>query len=159
MCDPVSMMAMTAASAGMQAAGAYSESKAARAGHKYNARIADVQAQDALMRGETEVQRQNMRTRQLKGTQRAAMAAAGLDITEGSALNILTDTDVMGDYDAAMLRANAEREASGYRSEANIHRFRAAQERPLVAAATSLLTSSSQVASQWYGYKNSGAMR
>ena len=156
MCDPISLMAMTAASGGMQALGAYQQAKAARDAYSYNAAVNDLQAQDALNRGEESLQRHYMQASQFKGRQRAALAANGVDLTYGSALDILTGTDIMARYDADIIKANAEREALGFKTEAGMNRWQAASQKPMTAAVTSALTSAGQVSSQWYAFKKAG---
>src|SRR4051812_38068526 len=82
------------------AIGAYQSSQAQRAAYnaqgqiaENNAEIAQSQAQDALRRGEVAASNQGLKTRQLKGAQRAQLAANGVDLGVGTAQNILTDTD------------------------------------------------------------------
>jgi len=135
-----------------------------------NAQIAEWQAQDAIRRGEDEETRQRMRTAQLKGTQRASMAANGIDISEGSAAQIQADTDWMGEQDALTIRDNAKRTAWGWRSQgaqstadANMYKAKADSTSPWAAAAGSLLGNAgalanvgNAVADKWYSFKNSG---
>lgn len=144
--------------------GAYQSSRGARAAYRAqgqvaenNARLAEWQAEDAIRRGARDVSRSRMKTAQLKGTQRAALAANGVDLGVGSALNILTDTDYFGDVDADTITDNAAREAwairnqaAGFRSEADLFNSRAARESPWLAGGTSLLTSAGKVADRWY---------
>jgi len=138
------------------------ESQAAVSGN--NAILADAQARDALSRGQTAEVNSRLRTRQLKGQQIAQMAANGLDLSEGSPLSILTDTDFMGENDAAVIRQNALKEAWGYgvqaqnyRGNADLLRFRAGMESPGRSAATSLLTGTGSVAASWYNMRKAGA--
>lgn len=144
--------------------GAYTNSRNAKAAYAAqgqiaanNATIAGWQAEDALARGAREAGRQRLKTRQLKGTQRAALAANGVDLGVGSALNILTDTDYFGEIDANTITDNAAKEAwairaqaAGFQSEASLLRSRADMESPMLAAGTSLLTSAGKVAGNWY---------
>lgn len=134
-----------------------------------NAQIAEWQAQDASKRGEEEETRQRMRTAQLKGSQRAGLAANGIDISEGSAAQIQADTDWMGEQDALTIRDNAKRNAWGWRSQgqqstadANMYKAKADSISPMLAGAGSLLGNSgalinvgNAVADKWYSYKNS----
>ena len=158
MCDPTMLLVASAAGSGLQAYGAYQSSKGQKAAHLYNAQVGEMQAQDALARGEQEVVRERMKTADLKGRQRAALGASGIDVNEGSALDILTGTDFMADLDAQVIRENAEREAWGHRTGAQMDRFAASQQRPGTAAATSLLGSGTKVASSWYNYKSTGLL-
>src|SRR3546814_4675107 len=53
--------------------------------------LAERSAQDALDRGKIEEQRQRQATRQLQGRQRAVLAANGVVVDAGSALDITND--------------------------------------------------------------------
>lgn len=149
--------------AGMSAYGSYQSSKANKAATAYqagvsanNAQIAQWQAQDALQRGATAEQQQRLRTAQLKGSQRARLAASGVALDYGSALNILEDTDYMGEQDALTVRNNAAKEAWAYRNQAagalsdsSMLQSRANAESPGLAGFSSLLTGAGLVASRW----------
>lgn len=123
-----------------------------------NAQVAGWQAEDALRRGARAASNSRIQTKQLKGAQIARMAANGIDVGEGSALNILTDTDQFGEIDANTITDNAAREAwairqqaAGYATEASLLQNRSDSERPWMSGATSLLTSAGKVAGNWYG--------
>lgn len=155
---------MQATGAVLGATTAFSNSKAAKGAAQTNARIqdlnaqiADWQAKDTIARGDKAAGAARLKSRQLKGSQRAALAANGVDLGFGSALDILNDTDLFGEIDAETIRDNAAREAwairqqaAGLRVDASTHRLRAANESPLLAASTSLLTSAGRVADRWY---------
>lgn len=129
---------------------------------KRNAQVADWQAEDATRRGKVAASDQRIKNNQLKGTQRARLAANGVDLGHGSALQILADTDYFGDIDAGRIEDNAAREAwairqqaAGFRADASLLQARADSERPWLAAGTSLLTSAGRVAGNWYTPKPS----
>lgn len=159
-------LATMGAGAVNSAFGAYNQSKMAGASYAYqaqvqknNAQAAEWQARDAITRGQQDENRHRLKVAQLKGTQRASMAARGIALDEGSALNILDDTDFMGDMDALVIRDNAAREAWAYREKAKgnmadsfLMQGRASAENPGGAALGSLLTSAGNVASSWYSY-------
>ena len=124
-----------------------------------NAQIAEWQAQDAIRTGQREEQSSRLSYAALKGTQRAAMAANGVALDEGSSVDILTTTDYMNDTDAATIRTNALRTAWGYRTQGTNYKDNAAALRagatatsPASAAGLSLLGGAGQVASSWYRY-------
>lgn len=171
MCDPTLIGKV---GSGLQIAGvvssaqaAYNQSKATKAATEYqaavdrnNAQRAEWQAQDAITRGQKAEQAQRLKTAQLRSSQRAAFAARGVALDEGSPLAILQDTDYMGELDAQTLKDNAAREAWGHRTQASSYRSnadmlsaRAAAESPTGAAFTSLLTNAGAVASSWYNRK------
>lgn len=156
---------LAGAGMGMQAVGAYNSSKANKAAlnaqaqiDANNAQIAEWQAQDALQRGQVAASNVRRQANQVKGRQRAGLAANGVDLGEGSALQILSDTDMFKELDANTALDNSAKEAwalynqaAGLTADAALKRARAASESPTMAAATSLLTSAGKVAGSWYG--------
>ena len=84
---------------------------------RINAQLAEQSAQSALLAGQRQEQRSLLTTAGLKSTQRAAFAANGIDLGEGSAARVLTSTDVMGEIDRNTIAANAVRDAWGYRTQ------------------------------------------
>lgn len=92
---------------------------------EYNAAVADVQAKDALDRGEIEANTFRQRTRGLVGEQRAGIAAGNIDVGFGSAVDVQADTVFTGELDALTIKTNAQREAWGYRVEGTDQRNRA----------------------------------
>lgn len=161
MCNPMLFMA---AGAGASAAGAQQAAKVQQASLLYdsqvasnNATIAEWQAQDAITQGGAQVQAIQMNAMAMKSSQRTAMAANGIDTTEGSANNVLTSTDYLAAVDVNTARDNALKAAWGYRTQGVGYKDSAANAlnardtiSPSSAAALSLLGSSGQVASSWY---------
>lgn len=82
-----------------------------------NAKQADAQSADALLRGQAAVQRRGLETRQQIGSTRAAMAAQGVDVSSGSAADVQSSEAAIGKIDETTLRNNAAREAWGYQVE------------------------------------------
>mgnify|MGYP000869388428 FL=1 len=122
-----------------------------------NARLAESSAQTIMFQGQREEQRSRLQTAQMKSAQRVALAANGVDLTEGSAAEILTSTDVLGEVDANTIHANAVRAAWGQRTQATNLQIDAMGKRsaarainPNTAAASTLLSGATQVASSWY---------
>lgn len=174
MCDPstinmVGQAGMVAQAAGGAAAayGAYSKSKAEKTAYDIQAQVADNnkqyanwQAEDAIRRGQKSAVATQLKARQLKGSQIASFASRGIDLGEGSALNILTDTDYMGAIDSNTVMDNAAKEAwmyrtqaSNYGSNADLLRYRAKSTSGYGEAAGTLLTTAGSVASRWYDWK------
>lgn len=146
--------------------GAYQKSKSDKKAYDYqaqvdqnNAGLAGMQARDAIQRGEINASNQRIRTAQLIGTQRAAMAANGVALDEGSPLRVLDDTAFMGEKDALTILDNSNREAwairnqaTNYSNNANLLHARADAENPFVNAAGTALTTGGTVADKWYNY-------
>ena len=58
-----------------------------------------------------------MKTLQAVGSQQAAMAANGMDVTQGTSLDIIEDTAAMGELDALQIQTNYERKALAYEQQ------------------------------------------
>jgi hypothetical protein len=86
--------------------------------HRAAADYAELQAGDALDAGNQAETQSRQAYAALKSRQRAALAANGVALDEGSALRIQSDTDYMSDVDASTIRANAIKTALGYRVNA-----------------------------------------
>jgi hypothetical protein len=83
-----------------------------------NARLAKMQASDAIQRGEKAASKVRLGVRKMKGTQRVGYAAQNVDVFSGSAAAVQEETSVMGAMDEDQVRNNAWLEAWGYRSQA-----------------------------------------
>lgn len=123
-----------------------------------NARISELGAQAALRDGQQSISTATAKYGQLAGAQRAAMAANGIALGEGSAADVSASTDFLREQDKATLEVNAMRaafgqrqQASNFTSQAQMSRANAAGISPGTAATTSLLGSATRAASFWYG--------
>lgn len=85
---------------------------------KINSRIADIQAEQTLSDGREAVTKHQTATRQLIGAQRASLAAQGIDVESGSALDIQADTRYLSKLDTITMENNAFRTAWGYKMDA-----------------------------------------
>ena len=128
-----------------------------------NARISEMGAQSALSQGNKQAAALTLRAGQLKSSQRAAMAANGIDLGEGSAAEVQASTDTMKEIDKNQILVNALQSAWGYRmqgvnyqNEALMARANARGIKPGVALATSLLGSATSVLGSWYQMKQAG---
>lgn len=94
--------------------------------NNYNAQVSELKANDALARGRDAVIQHRLRTRQLIGSQRAAFAASGVDISDAdsTAQNVFSDTQELSEQDALVIKTNAAREAWGFRAEGRDFRLR-----------------------------------
>ena len=91
-----------------------------------NARLAEMASETELNRGQREYASFTLKTGAMKSTQRANLAANGVDLGTGSALETLTTTDVMSEMDGQTIINNAVRAAWGYQTQAVISRTSAA---------------------------------
>lgn len=104
----------------MSAKGQRAEGKYQEAIMRQNARVAEMQAEDAIDRGEVEESILRLQIRALIGSQRASMGAQGIEINDAdeSAGLVQLSTRAQGEYDALLIRNNAAREAWGYKVQA-----------------------------------------
>jgi len=127
MCDGFSeaMMAVGAASAVGSAAisgvSAAQQANASQAAANYNAEvaannatIASEQRSAALRQGQLQVQQEQMQAARTLGSQRAALAANGVQLDSGSATDLLASTKFLADQDVNTIQSNAARQAWGY---------------------------------------------
>lgn len=128
-----------------------------------NAGVAEHAAQLELSRGQDLVAAATERAGQVKGAQRAAMAANGIDLGVGSAAEILTTTDMVKEHDMQTIQANAVRAAWGHRmnatsltNQARTDNASADATSPLLAGTSSLLSSAGQIAGSWYLMNKNG---
>lgn len=126
MCNPGFLLAgAMLASAG---AGLYAADTQKKAGQyqaevaNQNAELDELRASNAATIGSIEEERHRAKVRQMAGSQRANMAAQGIDLQSGTAEALLDETYTMGEVDALTIRHNAMQEAWGYRVSASNNR-------------------------------------
>lgn len=165
-------LALTALSTVMSVVGQVGQQNAQAQAASANAAQARYQAQvaqqnqelmrrqeaDALQRGQVAEENRRRLTAQQIGQQRAGLAAQGTDL-EGSPTDILGDTAAAGELDARTVRANAAREAYGYKvqglgygNEAILQSTRAANSTytpNYLGAGASLLAGASTLSDKW----------
>lgn len=108
------------------AVSSYSQGKQQQAMYNYqaqldnqNAEIARKNAAKERQQGIEESRLQRMKTLQAIGSQQTAMAANGMDVTQGTSLDIIQDTAAMGELDALQIESNYETKALAYDQQAN----------------------------------------
>jgi len=109
------------ASATMQGIQAAQQADAAKKAATFNAQVASnnatIDAQNrssSLQQGEVEAQNAMRKQASMIGDQRAQMSANGIDITQGSAQDMLASTKFLGGIDVNTIQSNAARQAWGY---------------------------------------------
>lgn len=83
-----------------------------------NAALARKQAEEAVTRGMADTMVVRQKALSLIGSQRASMAAQGIRLDVGSAVDVVSDTVKLAEVDAATVRNNAAREAWGFNTQA-----------------------------------------
>ena len=168
MCTPMLGMMLQGLGAMAQAQGQRHAAAAKANEYRYQAQVDDNnrkvalwKAQDAKDRGAKEEASLRTKVAQLKGRQKSALAASGVEIGDGSALDILGDTAALGELDALTIRSNAEREAyeqkvNASNLAANASMKRMGADNAIIAgrigATTSLLSGAGSIASKWQSY-------
>jgi hypothetical protein len=162
-------MAMAAASATMSAVGSYKQGqqqkKMAQAQAQIaanNSAIAEQNAKDAIIAGQSQEQQSRMEHNQRAGAMRAQAGASGIDVGVGSALDAVGDATMMKEFDSLSIRDNAARTANNYYQQAADFTTQGnmagvagsnAAANGKWGAAGALLSGSSNVADNWYKYK------
>lgn len=129
----------------------------------YQAKVADnavkaseFAAADAVKRGELETKQAQLKIKDLKGQQTAAIAGSGFTIEpDSSGAAVLEDTAALGTEDIFAIKSNAAREAWQVREKGK----QAQTDFGLIATQArnetrgAILSSAGAVASKWYAYK------
>lgn len=129
-----------------------------------NAGNAEQAAASAVTSGIGQATNTETKGAQTLASQRAAMAANGIDVNAaGTAANVQASTQYITKQNVDTITANAARAAMGYTQQeqsdiANSAAYRAAGSSvsPAMAGATSLLTTATGVASNWYRNQRAG---
>lgn len=154
MCNPLLFTVGATLLSGAMSAKAEGEAGAdAERAAKQNALIADAQAEQARQIGNIEETKVLRKMRQTLGAQRAGIAAANVDPSSGSALDLQLETAQLGSEEATITRANAMRQAWGFDIESQQQRELADVTRRTTRnkQRQTLLTSASRAYSQYYG--------
>lgn len=97
--------------------------KGARKTAGFQADVLEQQANDATLIGQESANRMQAAGRELKGAQRASLGAQGLDLTTGSAAEIVSNDEKLTELDVLQEQNNAAREALGFRKQAQLVRM------------------------------------
>ena len=129
-----------------------------------NRRMSESSAQNELDIGRKRIAGLTLKAGQVKSSQRAAMAANGIDLSEGNAAEVQASTDLMKETDMNTIQQNAINNAWGYRIQGSNYGAEAAMRgaaansvSPAGEAFGSMLTNANSVASGWYMRKLAGA--
>jgi type II secretory pathway pseudopilin PulG len=87
--------------------------------NRNNAQIAQNNANLERQQGIEDARAHRIKTLANVGKQQAGMAANGLDITQGTALDVIEDTAAIGELDAMTAQWNQERKALSYEAQGN----------------------------------------
>lgn len=127
-----------------------------------NALIAQHNADYELERGEVEAQRQALKDKAERGQIVAAIGASGLDLSSGSAADVRTSSEKLGQYNQAIIRSDASRKSYAYltqkmeqQAESQLYSAKAkyAKTAGEFGVASSLLGTAASVSDKWYKYR------
>lgn len=155
MCDPLTIATTATVLSGVTSAvGMHQQGQMAKAAGRNNQIVAEYAARDAQRRGEEQAVRVQQQARQLKGTQRARLAANGVDLGVGTAAELQDQTDFFAEQDAGMARYNAASEAQSlrYRGKLGVAEGNAAARQANAGAFGTLLGTGATVADRWMKY-------
>ncbi|MGN1208767.1 MAG: hypothetical protein ACI4SV_00590 [Duodenibacillus sp.] len=124
---------------------------------RINAQMMEMQAQARLRSAEKDQVRLTLQAGQMKGKQRAAMAANGIASGVGGSVGLLASTDLIKEVDSRQIRDNAINEAWGIRTQAGNYMTQAAmaeanKKSAWGVAGHTLLQGASQIANQYMLY-------
>jgi hypothetical protein len=120
-------MGLSALSTGINAVGQANAGAAANEVAKKNAHLSDVAAVDAEQRGSKQAGEARMKGTDIVGEQRLATAASGVEVGVGTSAQLAEDTRAAAELDAQTIKANAAREAWGFRTQGTDFRTQGAQ--------------------------------
>jgi len=122
-----------------------------------DAEIRDRQATAVIAQGETDARQKALQLKAIEGRQLVTLAGQGADVTTGTSVDLLAETQELGKLDEERIRNNAAREAASIMADASNARANAALAdraagaiNPLLAAGTTLATGIGSVGAQWY---------
>lgn len=147
------------AAAGIAATSAYQQAKTNKQVAENNARTAEIKAQSDYADAQKQAIQVQQRGSVLEGSQRAAMSARGLDLSDGTPADILGQTSFFTQSDVATTRNNGARAAWADRAQESGFQLQADGQNPgltlagsLLGGGATLLAGNQTVASRWYQY-------
>jgi len=129
----------------ISAYGAYQQGKMQKQLNDYNAKVAMQNKIAVAEKAEYDKEQLKRRVRKLKGSTTVAFAKAGVDGTEGTAIDIFEELAIESEKDLLMIQYNADLKARGYEIEAQTASYTGAMayKAGKMRAASTLLTGGS----------------
>lgn len=121
MCDPVvtplliGSMVVSAVGAGVSAYGQHQAGEYQKDVQEQNARMQEAAAVQAMSQASTEAGLIRTKGTQLTARARTQIADAGVDLSSGSALDVIADSRMMNELDVQTRLSIGERQAYGYK--------------------------------------------
>jgi hypothetical protein len=144
--------------------GAYSGAQAQKDQYAYQAQVdrqkatlRERAAVDVERAGEEDARAKKAQIAAIRDRQLVTLAGQGGDVTTGTAVDLLAETQELGKFEEEQLRSNAARRASSIRADAtnqlanaSAAQFAADAQSPLLDATSTALKGLGQVGAQWY---------
>lgn len=92
---------------------------------EFNADMLDLDAADAISRGQLETQRVRQKGKSILGSQRSGYASQGVDVSSGTAAQLADQTAQLSEQDAIRIKLDAMRQAWGLKTQATMMRWEA----------------------------------
>ena len=121
----ISTTAMMVISTAVSAVGAISQGAAAGKQAKYQAQVAQNQAERARQMGALQASQQRKKNKALEASQRSLLASRGADASTGSALLVGGALGAENELNARLLENNAAAEQTSLQAEAQLQQMRA----------------------------------
>jgi hypothetical protein len=155
---PVGLTIAIVADTAINVAGHIQAGRAAKKAGEYNAQVAELQAQDALDRGKVAEGNYRQGVKVLEGSQTADFAGQNVDVGTGSPVDVKADTAYLGELDAQQIRLDSQREAWGYKVQAQQSRMAGNQAATAqyYGAAGSALSGATTLLGAKYGFGSGG---
>jgi hypothetical protein len=119
----VAAVVISAAAAAASATASIKSGQAQRAAANYNAAVAKNNATMARQQSEYDAQRIRDRNRRLAASQAAIYGKSGVDITSGSAADVIYDSAIQGEFDALAALYSGRTQAASQTSRAQLLQF------------------------------------
>lgn len=148
---PAILAIAAVASTAISAYSQYEQGRAQKSAYRANAKIAESEAVAAREKAILDEQQSRQRTKRLMGTQRSLYAKAGVDLSSGSPLLMLSATAAEGEEEAQVIRAGGDVEEYRARSQAGLNRYygRMASAAGTIGAGTTLLSGLGQAGTMY----------
>lgn len=149
------MGVVAAAGAATSAYGSYAAGQAQKSAAKFNAEVANNNATMAVQQANADATKIRDRNRRLAGTQRAALAKSGVNLS-GSGEDVMYDSAIQGELDALTTIYKGHVEGVNYHSQASLDTFQgnSAYSAGLFSAGGSLLSGAGSMAQAYGNYQS-----
>ena len=136
---------------------AYAQGQAQSNAAKFNAEVAENNAQIAQDTAAAQARQKQDAYRRVLGANRAAAGAAGVEGDLGSPLLVMADNAAQAELDLQFTKYRGLVQQTGFQSEANLNRYRAdfASQAGVFGAGSTLLSGAGNIAGRLYGHAGS----